>query len=201
MTIVKAGRLADTDLFQRPVQWLLTRSDKETREIDLVMLISPYEADQLLPTLVSPLITLHMYKPRCNAGFSPLDKLELFTVSAAVGYGPPVLPRPLSVQLGLFAGQLYISSYEDYLEICKFLGLSTKLMSKEMEDDGWDIGTDGFILRDGKGRVGGSSGLKKSPTNFLKVLLSKIRRNGDGIAKTDMGRLLEGQVFQKLYWQ
>lgn len=200
-TIMKAGKSVDTDMFQRPVQWVLTRCKKEVREIDLIMLISPYEADLLLPTLTSPIITLHLYKPRCNAGFSPLDNMDLFTVSAAVGYGQLVLPRPLSVQLGLFAGQLYISSYEDYLEISKFLGFSTKLMSKKMEDEGWDIGTDGFILRDGKGRVGGSSGLEKSPANFLKVLLSKIRRNGDSISKTDMGRFLEGQVFQKLYWQ
>jgi hypothetical protein len=31
--------------------------------------------------------------------------------------------------------------------------------------------------------------------------MSKVRRNGDGISKTDMGRLLEGKPFSKSHWQ
>ena len=163
------------------------------------MIISPFEANALLPGLSNPLVTLHLYKPRCNAGYAPLDELDLFTVSTNATL--TTLPLSLSVQLSLFAGQLYISSYEDYLEICKFLGLSTTLVTKEMEQRGWKVGTDGFIQSDGAGNVGGFSGLSQSPVGFFKVLMSTIRRNGDGIAKTEMGRLLEGKPFQECEWQ
>ena len=43
--------------------------------------------------------------------------------------------------------------------------------------------------------------MTKSPTKFFKVLMSKIRRNGDGISKTDMGLLLNGKLFQESYWE
>lgn len=63
------------------------------------------------------------------------------------------------------------------------------------------MGTDGFILRDGFSRVGGASGLTRSLMNFFKVLMSKIRRNGSGISKTDIGSLLDSKPFQKSDWQ
>jgi hypothetical protein len=148
---------------------------------------------------MSPLVSLHLYKPRCNAGYAPLDQLDLFTLSTNTKQ--PSLPRSLSIQLGLFAGQLYISTHADYLDICRFLGLSEKLVTFEMEQQGWKIGSDGFILSDEHGRLGSSSGLQKSPVNFFKVLMSKIRRNGDGISKTDMGGLLDGQPFNKSHWR
>jgi hypothetical protein len=198
-TTIEHGRGSfSSDTFQRPVQWLLTKCSKESREIELVMIISPFEANALLPRLISPLVTLHLYKPRSNAGYDPLDKLDLFTISTNAT--APTLPRSLSAQLGLFAGQLYISSYNDYLEICKFLGLSATLVTGEMERQGWKIGTDGFIQVDGSGNIGGSSGLEQSPVEFFKVLMSKIRKNGDGISKTHMGKLLEGQPLQQSMW-
>jgi hypothetical protein len=198
-TIQQSNRSHTTDMFQRHVQWMLTRSDKHSREVNFVLIISPYEANALWPDLRNPLITLHLYKPRCNAGYAPLDRLNLFTSSTNTI--SPTLPRSLSVQLGLFAGQLYISTYADYIGICQFLGLSPKLVTNEMEQQGWQVGSDGFIISDDRGRLGSSSGLEKSPVNFFKLLMSKIRRNGDGISKTDMGGLLDGKQFHKLHWK
>jgi hypothetical protein len=81
--------------------------------------------------------------------------------------------------------------------ICKFLGLRATTLTKEMGERGWQFAADGFILSDDQGRVGGGSGLKKTPVSFFKVLMSTIRRNGDGISKTHIGQLLEGKLFQK----
>jgi len=198
-TIQQSNRSHTTDIFQRHVQWVLTRSDRHSREVDFILIISPFEANALWPNLTCSKIALHLYKPRCNAGCAPLDRLNLFTLSTNTI--PPTLPRSLSVQLGLFAGKLYISTYADYIGICEFLGLSAKLEASEMELQGWKIGSDGFILSDDLGRLGGSSGLEKSPVNFLKVLMSKIRRNGDGISKTDMGGLLDGKPLHKSHWK
>jgi hypothetical protein len=69
-----------------------------------------------------------------------------------------------------------------------------------MSDLGWKLSADGFILSDNHGRVGGASGLKQSPVNFFKILFSRIRRNGEGIAKTHMGSLLEGKLLQSSDW-
>jgi hypothetical protein len=198
-TIQHGSSAFSSDTFQRPVQWLLTKSSGDTREVEVLMVISPFEANALLPDISNASIAMHLYKPRCNSGYDPLDKIDLFTLSSNTT--APKLPRSLSVQLSLFAGQLYISSYNDYLEICRFLGLSTTLVTSEMEQQGWKVATDGFIQSDGTGKTGGSSGLKQSPVGFFKVFMSKIRRNGDGISKTDMGHLLEGKPFQKSHWK
>jgi hypothetical protein len=197
-TIQHSQRSSATEMFQRHVQWVLTRCDNDSRGVNLVLVISPYEANALHYMATHPMIALHLYKPRCNAGFAPLDQLDLFVSKNAT---PPRLPRSLSVQLGLFAGQLYISTHADYLQICQFLGLSPQLVTSEMEQQGWQVGSDGFILSHELGRLGGSSGLRKSPVHFLKVLFSKIRRNGDDISKTDMGGLLDGKPFHKSHWE
>jgi hypothetical protein len=93
------------------------------------------------------------------------------------------------------AHTLYIGSREDYQEIRNFLGILTRAVTEEMTNQGWDIAADGFILSDDKGRVGGQSGVTESLVNFFKILTSKIRRNGDGIAKTHLGSLLMGKPF------
>jgi len=184
-----------SDGFQRPVQWLLTNRAGSTNSVDRMLVISPWEANKLYTSMRdSTAATLHVYKPRSNSGYAPLDRLDFHTVSAHPLV--PNVPRTLAVQLDLFAGQLYISSLEEYYEICGFLGLSPNALTKRMSDRGWKLSADGFILSDDQGRAGGASGLKQSPINFLKVLMSKIRRNGDGIAKTHMGSLLEGKLFQ-----
>lgn len=184
-----------SDAFQRPVQWLLTSRVKGTTNVDRIIIISPYEANQLYKRMESSTAAaLHVYKPRCNSGYAPLDALDFHTVSAQVG--PSIVPRGLAMQLSLFSGQLYIRSYGDYKEICSFLGLSTEAVTEEMSKQGWKVAADGFILSDGHGRPGGGSGPRQSPVGFFKILMSKIRRNGDGIAKTHMGSLLEGKIFQ-----
>lgn len=184
-----------SDAFQRPVQWLLSSRAKGTTNVDRIIIISPYEANQLYKSMEgSTAATLHIYKPRCNSGYATMDQLDFHTVTAQVG--PSIVPRRLAMQLALFSGQLYISSYGDYKEICNFLSLSTKALTQEMSELGWKVAADGFILSDEQGRSGGGSGPWESPVGFFKILMSKIRRNGDGIAKTHMGSLLEGKLFQ-----
>lgn len=189
------GASYSSDGFQRSVQWLLTSRMKGVPKIvERILIISEWEANELYPSMRHYLgATLHLYKPRSNSGYAPLDRFDFHTVSAHAVV--PTVPRALAVQLDLFAGQLYISSYEDYLRICSFLGLSAMTLTKGMSKDGWKVSADGFILSDDYGRVGGTSGLTQSPVNFFKLLF-KVRRNADGIAKTDMGRLLEGTLFQ-----
>lgn len=189
-TVVGSGKSFQSDSYQNPVQYLLSNAAPGGEAVEKLLVISQYEAYKLLPDILKHRsVALHIYTPRCKFVYDALDNLDFFTVSNS--RTPFAIPSKLRVQLNLFAGQLYFSSYADYLETCAYLGLAA-----EKTPEGWKVAADGFILSDGQGRVGGTSGLSKSPVNFLKTFLTKIRRDGQGIDKTHMGRLLEGRLLQ-----
>jgi hypothetical protein len=88
-----------------------------------MMVISPYEAQELLPEIKkSKIVALHLYSPRPNLSFRALDDLDLYTIPAQANRR--VIPRVLVVLLNLFAGQLYLGSYKEYVEVCQLLGLA-----------------------------------------------------------------------------
>ncbi|KAI0441309.1 hypothetical protein F4803DRAFT_552197 [Xylaria telfairii] len=153
------------------------------------MIISPYEANALLPDIQkSAHVALRLYAPRPDLGYyRPLHKLDLYAVPETLKGRE--IPRRLITELNLFAGQLYISSFDEYIDTCKFLGLAW-----EPVKDGEIIGADGFIHLDHTGRVGGESGLPTSPIEFFKVLSTKIRRNCETIDKTHMGKILDNRL-------
>jgi len=102
----------------------------------------------------------------------------------------PTLPRNLIIQLNLFAGQLYLSSYQEYVEVCQFLGLAY-----EKTEDGAVVAADGFIIsQNGIVGPGSQCTFRDSPVKFLKVLMTKIRKNCEGIDKTHLGQILDGKI-------
>jgi hypothetical protein len=132
---------------------------------------------------------LHTFAPRQNQAFAPLDHLQLYTVPST---SPKLTyPRRLIIELTIFSGQLYFDSYQEYIEMCKFLNLSWKAA-----EDGTIVGADGFIqptsAEDIKERKSG--GFMESPVLFLKAVMTQIRHNGEGTEKTHMGKVLEGAL-------
>ena len=179
-----------TDLFQRPVQWILTSKDAND-VIDRLAIISPFEAHQLLRRIETcKMVTLHLYAPRTNHAFEPLDRLTLYTVPPQER--KPTLPQGMMIELDIFAGQLYLSSFDEYATLCDMLGLA-----RDLPDDEVVLGPDGFIP---PGTVSGDiinkSAFKRSPVPFLKVLM-KIRRNCEVIDKTHMGKILDGILLRQ----
>ncbi|OTA00440.1 hypothetical protein A9Z42_0000130 [Trichoderma parareesei] len=174
-----------TDLFQRPVQWVLTSSDANN-VIDQVVIISPWEVHQLLEKIETcKKVTLHLYSPRTNLAFQPLDRLTLYTVPTRERN--PTLPQAMMIELNIFAGQLYLSSFREYAALCDMLGLA-----RGIPDDDVVLEPDGFIPHGVLvGDVINRSAFKKSPVPFLKVLM-KIRRNCEVIDKTHIGKILDG---------
>lgn len=176
-----------SDSYQRAVQWVLaTRSTGTAR----LMIISPFEAEQLLPNIrASSKVALHLYKPRCNMNSRTFDRLDFLSIPADAKSSN--IPRRLLLKLDVFAGQLYLNSYDDYLQVCALLGLAT-----EAAKEGQVVAADGFILRNcGKARPG------SSPVKFLSELMCNIRRNGQGISKTDMGYILEGKLLERSHFE
>ena len=86
------------------------------------------------------------------------------------------------MQLNLFAGSLYLQSMSEWAELCDHLGLL-----KDTVEDGQEASPDGFLMP-----PAGIWNLKKSPVPFLRAWLMKVRREGEGIEKTHMGKVLSG---------
>ncbi|RAQ98973.1 hypothetical protein DDE82_008722 [Stemphylium lycopersici] len=171
-----------SDSYQRPVQFILSVPDpRRQNTIRNLIIISPHEANELAPLLRQhQQVTLHLFAPRANASFPSLDELTLYNTGREFFSGS--VSRSLTMQLNLFAGSLYLRSLVEYSELCRHLGL---LEGKATEDQ--QVYADGFI-----DPPAGVWGLKESPVPFLRVLLMKIRREGEGVQKTHMGKLLNG---------
>lgn len=173
------------DAYQRGVQWVLTTRPAPSQS-PYLMVISPFEAERLIGTIqTSPSVALHLYKPRCNASHPTFDSLGFLTIPS----GAPTyhIEHALLCQLNVFAGQLYLNSYADYVEVCTILGLAF-----DVPRDGEVMAADGFVVEDIFGARPGTS-----PVKFLQALMSRIRRNGRGIGKTDMGNILSGKILQR----
>ncbi|SCV44708.1 uncharacterized protein FFB14_08302 [Fusarium fujikuroi] len=160
-----------SDSYQRPVQWVLVGKNEEGAP--RIVVISPFEAQHFLPLIEeSEHVALHLYAPRVNLGFQSLDDLQLYSVGKKV---MEEIPRDIITFLNLFAGQLYLSSYDDYKLVCDLLCLA------------WDKLDD-----DAVGGSGSQCGFTRSLAMFLKELLEKVRQDCGTIDKTDMGRVIEG---------
>lgn len=183
-TIVKPGKGALYDSYQRSVQWVLTGLRKGTGDAEYIMIISPFEALRLveLGTLLNSRAALHLFRPRFNMRFRPMEKLDFYTI----GRQSKVNVRlELLAMLGVFSGSLYFSTFEEYQATCAFLGVISAPADRRHK-----VAADGFV-------ESGGGGLRSSPVNCVKVLLSKIRRSSEDISKTHMGQLLDGRVFRQ----
>lgn len=183
----QAGSGQTSDAFQRHVQWVLTiRKDSREKLADYVVLVSPYEARLLFDQVqCSNIAALHLYKPRCSLAAPALDHLDLYSIPSS--RSKVTIPRQVSVALNVFAGQLYFSSFEEYRETCRYLGLASSRAEK-----GWKVTNDGFILNDGTASKDKMP--DQNPVEFLKVLLMKVRRNIEEFDRSHMGRMLEGEL-------
>lgn len=170
-----------SDLYQRPVQFVLSVPQGRGERSRKLVIISPFEANELFGIIQeNRRVTLHLFSPRMNAAYASLDKLELFNVGHA--FNADEISRSATQQLNLFAGSLYLRSIEEYGEICDSLGLARCSLMEDRQ-----VLADGFV-----DPPIGQWGLQSSPIPFLRSLLMKIRREGEGIQKTHLGKILSG---------
>ena len=103
------------DDYFRPVNWILT--SKYASPITELLIISQYEANNLMSAIKHPssAVLLHVYEPRVTRAMSSVDSKAVVPLSLATQNWLRLSPS-LRQQLHLFAGQLYINTYEEYLE-------------------------------------------------------------------------------------
>lgn len=191
---VELEATAKQDQYLRPVQWVLTSTggaDRTSSIVQHLVIISPFEAQALLATIrKNAKTTLHLYAPRSTLGFDSLEDLRLYPTPALPAEWS--VPRHLVLQLNLFAGQLYISSFADYTALCDMLGLDWEGGGK----DGMVVCADGFVdPASNPGKIFKHS-FKNSPVSFLKVYLTKVRRDCESIEKTHMGKILNAVILR-----
>jgi hypothetical protein len=190
MTTVQAEARQDLDSFLRPVHWII--SCKNESPVRFVIL-SPYEVQELLPAIRQySYVTLHIYSPRLSKTTRTLETLSFCAIPAAPDLWsiPPVVAH-----LNLFAGQLYIRSYEDYESLCSFLGLCSNC-----PDDNLKVGCDGFIDPASRGLSKSASSktclFTTSPVDFLRKITS-LRRKGQSFTFSHIGRILNGELIAR----
>lgn len=180
-----AGQMQDS--FLRPVQWITTTRSGSTTE--LLVIISPFEANELVQDIRRyKKCSLHLYAPRTHVSSQSFDDLSF-------GVIPPanVLPRPIqrevSLQLGLFAGQLYFENHDSYVNLTRFLGLCYSAPSGAIK-----VGNDGFVQH--KFRASYDvlmlqvCPFNRSPIMYLRSLVL-ARRKGNIVSHTHIGQILD----------
>ncbi len=176
-----------SDSYQRQVQFIISVPNTEKPQtVRNLIIISPFEANEIsMKVYETKNVTLHLFSPRSNAIFPSLDELMLYNIGHP--FHPNSISRSLTVQMNFFAGTLYLRSFEEYTELCQFLGLL-----QTTAQDGQEVYADRFI-----DPPAGTWGLKKSPVPFLRALLMKIRREGEGVEKTHLGKILSGETLEE----
>lgn len=126
-----------------------------------------------------------------------LEDLSFCSIPPTTQYcGKPTAP-PFIRHLNLFAGQLYFRDYDEYLAVCRFLGLSFRPLSKEEQDI--RVGCDGFVGVEGREVfdevMGRECRFTRSPMAVLNALVG-MRRKGQGVQRSDLGRVLMGDLLK-----
>ncbi|KAF8545391.1 hypothetical protein BDD12DRAFT_919880 [Trichophaea hybrida] len=175
------------DEYLRPVNWVLSSRDLDP-SIYRQVIISPYEANKLLPRIRdSKFVRLHVYAPRVAEDMKTFESMDVISV--------PSIPcnstgTDLTIELNIFAGQLCLSSYEQYKKVCSFLGLY--LGSVGDEDEGHIDSEGGFMSPARRRELGNSSSpFEKNPVGCIKSFIM-FRRKGQDYLETHMGKLLRG---------
>ena len=175
------------DSYLRPVNWIATR--KGGNMVDCLIL-SPYEAHELLPFIrQGSAVTLHIYSPQVSMSARLLEDLTFCAI--------PAMPKnwtrpPFVMQLNLFAGQPYLSSYDEYLSLCRFLGLSSRPPSGEVK-----VASDGFVRLTDRKKIDAQMvhecPFTVSPVGFLRMLMA-LRRKGQSFERSHLGKILSGDL-------
>ena len=188
---IETSKQHHLDDYLRPVHWIATcRHIGTARGIADAVILSPFEANELLPSIrLKKAVTLHVYSPRANRSVRSLEGLS-FCAVPPVPKSWPV--QPFVIELNLFAGQLYLSSHDEYLSLCQFLGLSSRRPRNGVHPE-----ADGFIKHGERGIqdpiMARECRFRQSPVEFLRISMA-LRRKGQEFKKSHMGGLLHGEL-------
>ena len=172
------------DDFLRPVRWILRSNIRP----DMLLLISPFEANELLPDIWGSSARLHLYSPRVSRQVSCLDDMRFFAVPSLRNFAPP-LSRTIQ-ELNLFAGQLFFRDKASFKEVCQMLGLHLGEIPDEVRGM---VDSSGFVQDETARRILGLQTclFRENGVPFLRELM-RLRRKGHSFTLTHIGDILHG---------
>jgi hypothetical protein len=98
----------------------------------------------------------------------------------------------ITLQLNLFAGQTYLSNYEEYVEVCQFLGLCYQEPPTSVQ-----VQRDNFVLPSSRAAFDPTMQevcpFKESPVAYMKMIIT-MRRKGLNFESSHMGKILNGDL-------
>ncbi|KAJ1300163.1 hypothetical protein OPQ81_011915 [Rhizoctonia solani] len=178
--------------YMRPVNWILSGPG------NIRIVLSPYEVNHLLPLIRKGSLTrLHVYAPRVSLAMRSFSDLQFYSIPPSPKGSAPIVGLSISqLQLDLFAGQLYLPSYQDYVSLCATLGL---FIPSDSEDDPCiKVGSDGFVDPEHRNRLvlhykrHSICRFKATPIPALNDLIG-LRRKGMKYLLTHVGQILHGR--------
>ncbi|EUC59846.1 large low complexity protein, putative, partial [Rhizoctonia solani AG-3 Rhs1AP] len=178
--------------YMRPVNWIVSGSG------NVRVVLSPYEVNELLPSIrKQSAVQLHVYAPRVSLAMLSFSDLQFYSIPATPS--SHVSSRVLStaqLQLDLFAGQLYLPSYQDYTLLCASLGLF--ILSENEDDLKIEVESDGFVKPRHRGQLVerhpeySNCQFTDTPVPSLKDLIGR-RRKGMKYLLTHVGQILHAR--------
>ena len=178
----------------RPVRWVLS----STTSKDILVIISPFEAAQLLPMISrSTAVRLHLYAPRISRTTKNLSDLRFLVFSGATeAVATSCWPSNRAISgLNLFSGSLYLRSMNDYHNFANYLGIRSGQVEIELPEG--SIYNDGFVPPETRELLQWpvESPFYSTPILFMKALLG-LRMHGQSFAHTHLGYIVNGQLLQ-----
>ncbi|KAH0566486.1 hypothetical protein GP486_000104 [Trichoglossum hirsutum] len=167
---VDFGKQKPNDNFLRPVEWILWSPSRE-----IALIVIPEEVELLIPIIraeIRPKVHLATYATPVTKDMSRFNKLSYYVLPCLpLGY---TIPDWLSIELGIFAGRLYLdfaecSRLKEYLQLTDKTDAET---TQKIDDQG--------------------SPFVKDPAGFLLEWLTLCRK-GQDIAHTPMGYICQGR--------
>ncbi|KIM46712.1 hypothetical protein M413DRAFT_23079 [Hebeloma cylindrosporum] len=180
--------------YLRPVNWLVSRVLSDGRVMLVVM--SPYEVNHLIQEIrESKYVRLHMYAPRTTQATKTFENLTFYCVPPLSPSGHATLASlslDVRCQLNVWAGQLYLDSYEMYLCLCLLLGISSSQMTGYSS-----VQSDRFVPKSGRiGEMVDVCLFDQSPVTLLKMLFGS-RRKGMSYQQTHVGKILHARLLSR----
>lgn len=178
--------------YMRPVNWIV----KGINGIRAVL--SPYEVNELLPVIRrSTLISLHVYAPRVSESMRSFSDLSFYSVPPQFDSQTPSSRSIIQIYFDIFAGQLYLSDYNEYVMLCALLGLS-QISNVFRDHAAPPSDSDGFVKPENRRELFlchpgyAACRFTSSQIPMLRDLFGR-RRKGMNYLLTHMGQLLHGQ--------
>jgi hypothetical protein len=182
--------------YMRPENWILQGLD------EVYVVLSPFEINQFLPLIRrSNKVQLHIYAPRVTQSMRSFSNLKFYSIPSHSNLQQAVIPFSacMQLQLDLFAGQLYLSNYQEYNLLCTMLGLYYPPLDLLDEQSEIKVGSDGFVDPEHRARLVkfnpeyAECRFESSPIPMLKELVG-LRRKGMKYVLTHVGKILHGRV-------